>query len=136
MSGQLDVANLAELAAAVDAGADRLRELMWKFDGYVDDEGAYHAGVRTLFEEAVAEEADKILDLYETDPDRGRAPGEETRRARAVRTVKKRDPQLYGDYYGLKGRIEAGQRWIANKRAAISALQTLNKTGAQLAGVG
>lgn len=134
MSGQQDVLNLDSLARAVDAGADRLRELMLEFEGGInDDTGEVVIGIRAQYEEAIGQKVDEIYVHYE---DLGkRPPGEDIRNARAVALVKKERPDLYGRYHALRGSIEIGQRWIAGKRAAMSALQTLNKTGAQLSGV-
>lgn len=132
MTGQ-DEMNLATLARALDAGADRLREYMEQFEGGVTSQGEVVVGVKALYEEAVAQEADEILKHYEREEKR--PPAEATRTARAVRHVKERDPNLYSDYHRLAGSIATGQRWLSNKRAAISALQTLNKTGRDLAGM-
>lgn len=138
MSEQHDELNLEALARAVDRGADRMRELMERFEGYEkaepDENGepVWVPGIKTLYEEAVALRADEILAEYERREKR--PPSEDTRRGRAVRIVKKEQPALYGEYHALAGSIAIGQRWLSNKKASLSALQTLNKTGAQLAG--
>lgn len=130
-----DQINLETLARAVDAGTDRLREHLERFEGGFDREtGEIIVGVRLLFETAIADEANAIVEKYEQEGKR--PPGEDIRNTRAAAIVKRRDPELYGQYHALKGSIETGQRWLSGKKASLSALQTLNKTGVDLAGAG
>lgn len=51
-----------------------------------------------------------------------------TRPLRRARTLAAR-------YRALAGSIKVGQRWLAEKRAALSGLQSLNKTERDLAGM-
>lgn len=133
--GATDQQNLETLARAVDAGTDRLRDLLERFEGGFDREtGEIIVGVRLTYETAVADEASEIVDHYEREGKR--APGEDVRNARAAKIIRERDPELFANYHALKGAIETGQRWLSGKKATLSALQTLNKTGVDLAGAG
>ena len=134
MSEQLDVSNLDALVRSVDKGADRLRELMDEFEGGINPDGELIVGVRALYEYRLAEIADRIFTDYETaDPPR-KPPSEAIRLERARQEVQAKEPNLYARYHALAGSIKTGQKWLSAKRDAISGLQTLNKTGAQLAG--
>lgn len=128
-----DHGNLQQLARAVDAGADRLREHLDEFEGGITEDGERVVGVRQLYEQAIADQTEKIFADYER---RGeRPPPEVIRETRARQIVAREDEDLYARYHALKASIKKGEKWLTQKRAAISALQTLNKTERELAGV-
>ena len=136
MSEQRDVGNLEALARAVDAGADRLRYHLDRFEGgeveQEDGSLVMVEGIRAMYEEAVENAAEAIFTAYE-DAEK-RPPPEAVRLARARQKVDAEHPDLAKDYRDLSASIAKGEKWLIQKRAAISALQTLAKTGAQLAG--
>lgn len=136
MSAQ-DHGNLAELALAVDKGADRLRFHMDRFYGgeRKNSDGLYEVvvGIQQLYEEAVAQEEDAIYARYEGEDKR--PPSAEIRHTRAVKIIAETKPELHADYHALAATIKKGEVWLRQKQGAIRALQTLHKTERELAGV-
>jgi hypothetical protein len=127
-----DYGNLEALAIAVDRGSDRLREHLDAFEGGIADSGEITLGIRTMYEEAIADRAETIFSEYEG---RGeRPPSEVIRETRARQYVKREYPDLYTRYHALAASIKKGEKWLSQKRASMSALQTLNKTERELAG--
>lgn len=128
-----DLGQLEQLVATIDVAADRLRDYMAEFEGHVSPDGEIVEGVRFAYETLVGTAIDAIYTEYEQ---RGeRPPPEAVREARARKMVERSDPTLAARYRALAGSIKVGQRWLAEKRAALSGLQSLNKTERDLAGV-
>lgn len=133
-----DHGNLAALARAVDAGSDRLREHLDEFEGGEvanRDTGQMEVrvGVRARYEYAVADAADAIFEEYENAGKR--PPPESVRLGRARRQVQREDPDLFARYHALAASVENGRTWLTQKRAAVSALQTLYRAEGSIAGV-
>lgn len=124
---------LEQLVNVIDRGADRLRDHMRDFEGWISDDGEIIEGVRFEYETLVADKAEEIFEDYEKDGKR--PPSEAVRETRAKRIVEREQPVLAQRYRALAGSIEIGQRWLAQKRAALSGLQSLNKTERELSGV-
>lgn len=133
MSEQQDMTSLESLVADIDSGADRLRDLMTRFESRIDKNGEFHPGVKDLWTLALSEEADAIRDQYERDDKK--PPAEATLKARATRKLQKDNPTLFAEYHGLAGSIATGQKWLTNKREAMKGYQSLNKTTRELAGM-
>ncbi len=127
-----DLGQLEQLVGVIDRGSDRLRDHMREFEGWISDEGEIIEGVRFRYETLVAEKAEEIFEGYEQEGKR--PPSESVRETRAKRIIEREQPALAQRYRALAGSIEIGQRWLAQKRAALSGLQSLNKTERELSG--
>jgi hypothetical protein len=128
----VDFGNLEALAAAVDAGADRLRSYLDEYEGGITDDGEVVEGVRQRYERALEDISERIYSEYENRSER--PPAEAIRYARARQEVEANHPELYQRYHALSASIKKGEVWLRQKRDAISALQTLTKTERFLSG--
>ena len=131
-----DYGNLEALAKAVDAGSDRLRYHLDKFEGgEIEGQNGQLLmveGIRALYEDLIDDAAEKIYTDYESQGKK--PPSEIIRHARARKIVEREHPDTTNDYRALSASIKKGQIWLAQKQKAISALQTLNKTERELTG--
>jgi hypothetical protein len=135
---------LTAAARALDKGSTQLADVTKQFEGwYEEDEavdaetgeivttrGKWHEGPNLLWRVAISEAIDEIVreDYADT-----RAPSIERLERMAELRVRQRKPDLYADYHRLLTEIDALQKWLAAKKQAISARQSVLSAEKELA---
>lgn len=123
------MAALDEAAKAVQAGSTELSKLIAKFrEGYVDENGELHEGLKLRYEVAIDEE---LVRIFEESVTKGqRPPAEDVRGALARSAVRSKHPTLWADYNHVETRIHALRLWLSNQKAVISGYQSLRRADA------
>lgn len=116
-------AELQQKAREVEAAADKLVSLTREYEGHTDGKGEFRPGPKLAYELALEGE---IAQIYQAAIDDGkRPPPEDVRQALAHQAVRRRTPDLWGEYQRLTIEITALRRWLSDRKASISARQSV-----------
>ena len=110
--------------ARVHKATDQLVKASVRFDGFQDmDTGERTVGVRQQWQEAFD---DALIAMEEQYLKREqRLPAADVRNARITKQIRDENPELYGEYLALESTVKTLQQTITNRKAAISAAQSV-----------
>lgn len=115
---------LETAAKQLDAASTRLANAIKEFEGRVDVEtGEWHPGPKLVVEKLVEQECERIYSEYEEAEKR--PPPESIREARSRSAIRREHADLWADYERLSSEVASIQKWIASKKDAISARQSV-----------
>jgi len=115
--------DLRTSAEAVEKAANQLHRDTLNFTGKVDENGEWIEGVGPRYEQALDDELIRIEEVaFARDK---RPPATDIRQAMARRKVREEHPELHAEHMQLSATIEATQKWISNRKAAMNAKQSV-----------
>ena len=118
------LAELREDSQRIGEATTALYSATVKLDGGFDDQtGEIVTGVRTRWQEAYDEALIELEERYLAE-DR-RLPAADIRTARVTRQIREHQPELYAEYLALTSRVKLLQTTIQNRKAAVSARQSV-----------
>lgn len=119
------LAELQQAARELEAASTRLAQNVKLSEGKINAAGEFEQGASLRYRIAVET---RMLEIYdEAIADEKRPPGEDVRTAKAEAHVRKAEPALFAEHTHFQTDIKALRLFIAARKEAISARQSILK---------